>query len=655
MILIADNYIYSNPSRPEKQVSEKGVETETNEEVEDEEKKPKSEVEEVVTEEPGGESESDEKAVDDNLEETSEPEADEVKEVSTSALVASGPPNEDDRLEKEASKRLEEEKQRRLIDEEAAEKQGLEKEAAEVEKLRVESKRREDEETEKQRLIEEEEEEAENKKEKLAAAAVVGAVAGAGAIAAANRSNESPSGQSELQQKLQAKRRVIEEAETNKQLVEISETPDKVLRDSVSLAASTTTMAEINSLIADNKIPNVKADEMFLQYEGKEDELLMHLRKMNAIKKSGNEGATKVAAAVAAGAVGANIVTADAPSVWSGNTSEEPQSVVSGDGTTSVQSGGDNKSSTVDDVSPQTRDLDTEATDAAPELDIESGLKDKEESEESAPLEVDTEEEEKPIPWWKQKRNIIIMVVILIVLIIAIAVGTSVGGGGDSEKSNEIPGIDEGNESDLIDSETQMPSMQPSLFEPADKNATSSPTTGDSPATLKPTIPEIVATLEPTNTPSKSPITVEPTPSPIEPATLEPTSSAPTIITSSPTVMVGEETTSPTSIVTDDKPATTSAPSVAAGDKTPAPNTTTETLEPTNINTQPDVITNSPTPPQPSVSPTTGSPSISPTMAPTVDCTGLTKKKACLRPRKQTCVWDFESQTCSFPVEPVRD
>jgi len=655
LILIADNYIYSNPSRPEKQVSEKGVETETNEEVEDEEKKPKSEVEEVVTEEPGGESESDEKAVDDNLEETSEPEADEVKEVSTSALVASGPPNEDDRLEKEASKRLEEEKQRRLIDEEAAEKQGLEKEAAEVEKLRVESKRREDEETEKQRLIEEEEEEAENKKEKLAAAAVVGAVAGAGAIAAANRSNESPSGQSELQQKLQAKRRVIEEAETNKQLVEISETPDKVLRDSVSLAASTTTMAEINSLIADNKIPNVKADEMFLQYEGKEDELLMHLRKMNAIKKSGNEGATKVAAAVAAGAVGANIVTADAPSVWSGNTSEEPQSVVSGDGTTSVQSGGDNKSSTVDDVSPQTRDLDTEATDAAPELDIESGLKDKEESEESAPLEVDTEEEEKPIPWWKQKRNIIIMVVILIVLIIAIAVGTSVGGGGDSEKSNEIPGIDEGNESDLIDSETQMPSMQPSLFEPADKNATSSPTTGDSPATLKPTIPEIVATLEPTNTPSKSPITVEPTPSPIEPATLEPTSSAPTIITSSPTVMVGEETTSPTSIVTDDKPATTSAPSVAAGDKTPAPNTTTETLEPTNINTQPDVITNSPTPPQPSVSPTTGSPSISPTMAPTVDCTGLTKKKACLRPRKQTCVWDFESQTCSFPVEPVRD
>ena len=116
--------------------------------------------------------------------------------------------------------------------------------------------------------------------------------------------------------------------------------------------------------------------------------------------------------------------------------------------------------------------------------------------------------------------------------------------------------------------------------------------------------------------------------------------------TSSPTVMVGEETTSPTSIVTDDKPATSSAPSVAAGDKTPAPNTTTETSEPTSINTQPEVITNSPTPPQPS---------ISPSMTPTVDCTGLSKKKACLRPRKQTCVWDLESQTCSFPVEPVRD
>jgi len=119
--------------------------------------------------------------------------------------------------------------------------------------------------------------------------------------------------------------------------------------------------------------------------------------------------------------------------------------------------------------------------------------------------------------------------------------------------------------------------------------------------------------------------------------------------------VVVEETTSPTSIVTDDKPATTSAPSVATvDDKTPAPNTTTETSEPTNINTQPEVITNSPTPPLPSVSPTTGSPSVSPSMSPTVDCTQLVRKKACLRPRKQTCVWDFESQTCSFG-EPVRD
>ena len=411
-------------------------------------------------EERGGESASDEKAVDEDPEEKSE--AEEVEEeVSTAALVASGPPNEDDRLEKEAeSKRLEEEKQR-LIDDEAAEKQRLEKETAEAEKLRVESesKRLENDETEKQRL---EKEAAENNNKKLAAAAVVGAAAGAGAIAA-NRSKEPPSGQSELQAKLAAKRHSIEEAETNKQLNEISETPDKVLRDSVSITASTTTMSEINSLIAENKIPKEKADEIFVQYEGKEDELLMHLRKMNSIKESGNKGATKVAAAVAAGA---NIVTTDAPSVWSGNTSEEPQSVVSGDGATSVQSGGD-KSSAVDDVSPQTRDLDIEATDAAPEPDIESGLKDKEESDESAPLEVDAEEEEKPIPWWKQRRNVVIMVVILIVLIIAIAVGASVGGGGDSDKSKEIPSIDEGNESDLTDYETQMPSMQPSLFEPA--------------------------------------------------------------------------------------------------------------------------------------------------------------------------------------------
>ena len=109
-----------------------------------------------------------------------------------------------------------------------------------------------------------------------------------------------------------------------------------------------------------------------------------------------------------------------------------------------------------------------------------------------------------------------------------------------------------------------------------------------------------------------------------------------------PTISHSLEPSNPTSTF---KP-TTSRPSlspVTLKPRTREPSLSPMTLEPT---------TDSPNLPELSLSPSvdtlviTTSPSVILSSSPTVSCESYTRKKACLRPRKQKCVWDYETEEC---------
>lgn len=242
-----------------------------------------------------------------------------------------------------------------------------------------------------------------------------------------------------------------------------------------------------------------------------------------------------------------------------------------------------------------------------------------------------------------------LVVCIMIVLIIAIALGVSLGGGGGDD-SNKSSDIDQSKDTDLI--VPNIPSMHPSSSSVEDTSSlpptltmqpSSQPSAGVSQAvTSEPTeVLEAPVTSKPTTSPSNTPVTVEPTNSP----------SAKPLLTESPTPLL---TVSPTITSTEDATGTTSSPpTVATNNETPTPSTTgdqTSSANPTASMNQEPQDTNSPTviiQNAPSNTPTTVSPTPSPSYSPTVDCTSFTRKKACLRPRKHTCSWDLETQTCS--------
>lgn len=243
-----------------------------------------------------------------------------------------------------------------------------------------------------------------------------------------------------------------------------------------------------------------------------------------------------------------------------------------------------------------------------------------------------------------------LVVCIMIVLIIAIALGVSLGGGGGDD-SNKSSDIDQSKDTDLI--VPNIPSMHPSSSSVEDTSSlpptltmqpSSQPSAGVSQAvTSEPTeVLEAPVTSKPTTSPSNTPVTVEPTNSP----------SAKPLLTESPTA-TPLLTVSPTITSTEDAPGTTSSPPTVATNETPTPSTTgdqTSSVNPTASMNQEPQDTNSPTVAiqnAPSNTPTTVSPTPSPSYSPTVDCTSFTRKKACLRPRKHTCSWDLETQTCS--------
>ncbi|MDB4430519.1 hypothetical protein N9140_01020 [bacterium] len=118
---------------------------------------------------------------------------------------------------------------------------------------------------------------------------------------------------------------------------------------------------------------------------------------------------------------------------------------------------------------------------------------------------------------------------------------------------------------------------------------------------------QTAATLEPdpTQSPTSSPVTSNPTQSPSNyPVTLKPSESP----TSAPL-----EFKSPTSLPSNTGIVTTNTP-------VPSPSLTSQTIS---------------------------SPTYTPSMSPTVNCDSYTKKKECLRPRKQMCDWDPYEGVCS--------
>jgi len=254
--------------------------------------------------------------------------------------------------------------------------------------------------------------------------------------------------------------------------------------------------------------------------------------------------------------------------------------------------------------------------------------------------------DEQPRPWWK-KRQTCIFLVLLILLTVAIALGVSLG------RSNKSTDFDENIETDLIvPSSSKIPSVQPSSSQSLSPNHSAAPSSSPS-LTSQPssspssqpsaalsalpsasTFPSQAATPEPTDSPSKSPVTLEPTSSPSN-------SLATPELTSMPTKRPAVA------------PSTSTSPSQTM--------TINETPNPTSVN-QPQDITGSPTAKQDTPSNGTSSPkpeasasnqtlslspTFSPSSAPTVDCSVFTKKKPCLRPRKQACFWDNENKICS--------
>lgn len=567
------------------------------------------------------------------------------------------------RLEAEVERKRQEEEAEKLRLEEEAERQKLEKEA--------ERKRRE------------EEEEAEKKKT-LAAAAVVGA--GAAALVASSPSRSPPPSptkpKNELQARFEARRQRETEAEAEaerkrleeERVTQVEDSPSDVaqeeeleVQEDTALVATTkaSIIAEIKSLSAEHNIPMDKADEMLNRYEGREDELLLFLRKMSEgdMKKVADASQRDVRNVAAAGAViGAGAEAAVAA---------EDKSV---------------------DEAPQSREMDLEPSNDEPlpttdtnlasgylftSDDIESGLNQEIDmtddndntKEELSDIDEPEPDNEQPVPWWKNRRNIALMACIMIVLIIAIAVGVSVGGG--SKKSMD-PSESEEVVDPIVPAETtSVPSMQPSL--PATLTTTESPTISSLNNITNPTnIPRPPIALEPT----EPPVTYEPT---LPPVTLEPTdiptSLSPTVAvteaqTSSPTsdgitseaptpsttivgqtpspIAVGGVTTSPTTVAIDGTP----VPTLIAADGTPAPIMSAVTPNPTTSMDLPTtgspIAAPLPTTNSPTAVPTTASPSVSPSYAPTVNCESLMRKKECLRPRKQPCVWDKDTMTCGF-------
>ena len=567
------------------------------------------------------------------------------------------------RLEAEVERKRQEEEAEKLRLEEEAERQKLEKEA--------ERKRRE------------EEEEAEKKKT-LAAAAVVGA--GAAALVASSPSRSPPPSptkpKNELQARFEARRQRETEAEAEaerkrleeERVTQVEDSPSDVaqeeeleVQEDTALVATTkaSIIAEIKSLSAEHNIPMDKADEMLNRYEGREDELLLFLRKMSEgdMKKVADASQRDVRNVAAAGAViGAGAEAAVAA---------EDKSV---------------------DEAPQSREMDLEPSNDEPlpttdtnlasgylftSDDIESGLNQEIDmtddndntKEELSDIDEPEPDNEQPVPWWKNRRNIALMACIMIVLIIAIAVGVSVGGG--SKKSMD-PSESEEVVDPIVPAETtSVPSMRPSL--PATLTTTESPTISSLNNITNPTnIPRPPIALEPT----EPPVTYEPT---LPPVTLEPTdiptSLSPTVAvteaqTSSPTsdgitseaptpsttivgqtpspIAVGGVTTSPTTVAIDITP----VPTLIAADGTPAPIMSAVTPNPTTSMDLPTtgspIAAPLPTTNSPTAVPTTASPSVSPSYAPTVNCESLMRKKECLRPRKQPCVWDKDTMTCGF-------
>lgn len=595
------------------------------------------------------------------------------------AIAAAAAEAEAERKQAEI-KRLEAEVERKRQEEEA-EKQRLEEEA-ERQKLEKEAERK--------RREEEEEEEAEKKKT-LAAAAVVGAGAAALVVSSPSRSPPpSPTKpKNELQARFEARRQRETESEAERKRLEeervtqVEDSPSDVaqeeeleVQEDTALVATTkaSIIAEIKSLSAEHNIPMDKADEMLNRYEGREDELLLFLRKMSEgdMKKVADASQRDVRNVAAAGAViGAGAEAAVAA---------EDKSV---------------------DEAPQSREMDLEPSNDEPlpttdtnlasgylftSDDIESGLNQEIDmtddndntKEELSDIDEPEPDNEQPVPWWKNRRNIALMACIMIVLIIAIAVGVSVGGG--SKKSMD-PAESEEVVDPIVPAETtSVPSMRPSL--PATLTTTESPTISSLNNITNPTnIPRPPIALEPT----EPPVTYEPT---LPPVTLEPTdiptSLSPTVAvteaqTSSPTsdgitseaptpsttivgqtpspIAVGGVTTSPTTVAIDGTPVPTTAEvgitlSPIAADGTPAPIMSAATPNPTTSMDLPTtgspIAAPLPTTNSPTAVPTTASPSVSPSYAPTVNCESLMRKKECLRPRKQPCVWDKDTMTCGF-------
>lgn len=577
------------------------------------------------------------------------------------AAIAAAAAEAEAEREQAEIKRLEAEVERKRQEEEA-EKQRLEEEA-ERQKLEKEAERK---------RREEEEEEAEKKKT-LAAAAVVGA--GAAALVASSPSRSPPPSptkpKNELQARFEARRQRETEAEAERKRLEeervtqVEDSPSDVaqeeeleVQEDTALVATTkaSIIAEIKSLSAEHNIPMDKADEMLNRYEGREDELLLFLRKMSEgdVKKVADASQRDVRNVAAAGAViGAGAEAAVAA---------EDKSV---------------------DEAPQSREMDLEPSNDEPlpttdtnlasgylftSDDIESGLNQEIDmtedndntKEELSDVDEPEPDNEQPVPWWKNRRNIALIACIMIVLIIAIAVGVSVGGG--SKKSMD-PAESEEVVDPIVPAETtSVPSMRPSL--PATLTTTESPTISSLNNITNPTnIPRPPIALEPT----EPPVTYEPT---LPPVTLEPTVAVTEAQTSSPTsdgitseaptpsttivgqtpspIAVGGVTTSPTTVAIDGTP----VPTPIAADGTPAPIMSAVTPNPTTSMDLPTtgspIAAPLPTTNSPTAVPTTASPSVSPSYAPTVNCESLMRKKECLRPRKQPCVWDKDTMTCGF-------
>ena len=214
-------------------------------------------------------------------------------------------------------------------------------------------------------------------------------------------------------------------------------------------------------------------------------------------------------------------------------------------------------------------------------------------------------DDQSPIPWWKRRHTCIVLLV-CIVLIVSIALGVSLGQSrstevgksdagppADSSLSSEIPPIMQSTSPSSSSSISYTPSSSPSTLKPSSSSSSQPSQTA---ATLEP---------DPTQSPTSSPVTSNPTQSPSKsPVTLKPSESP----TSAPL-----EIKSPTSLPSNTVIVTTNTP-------VPSPSLTSQTIS---------------------------SPTYTPSMSPTVNCDSYTKKKECLRPRKQMCDWDPYEGVCS--------